>query len=67
MISAIAWGGEASFSRSCGRRLLCVEGREAGGGGGLRLGGAVSGDAAPDGRAFYALLLTDELCRMNKL
>lgn len=36
MISAIGWGGEASCSRSCGRRFLCVEGLEAGGGGGTR-------------------------------
>lgn len=27
--------------------------------------GAVSRDAAPDGQTFCALLLTDELCRMN--
>lgn len=27
MISAIGWGGEVSFLRSGGRRLLCVEGR----------------------------------------
>lgn len=50
-----------------GGAFCAWRGGEAGGGGGLRRGGAVSGEALPDGRAFCALLLTDELCRMNKL
>lgn len=29
--------------------------------------GVFRGETVPDGRTFCALLLTDELCRMNKL